>query len=98
MIHKIKRVFLPTRLNKKIIYLDNASATKIDPEVLKTILKSLKEDFYNASAIHEGGIFVNQKIKDSRKKIANSLSVSSEEIIFTSGATESNNLAILGTR
>lgn len=83
--------------NKKIIYLDNASTTKIDTEVLKTISKSLKEDFYNASAIHEGGIFVNQKIKDSRKQIANSLSVSSEEIIFTSGATESNNLAILGT-
>lgn len=83
--------------NKKIIYLDNASSAKIDPEVLKTISKSLKEDFYNSSAIHEGGILVNQKIKESRKKIANYLSASSNEIIFTSGATESNNLAILGT-
>lgn len=83
--------------NKKIIYLDNASATKIDKEVLQTISKSLKEDFYNSSAISEGGIAVNQKIKNSRNKIADLIFALPDEIFFTSGATESNNLAILGT-
>ncbi len=83
--------------NKKIIYLDNASATEIDKEVLKTISKSLKEDFYNPSSISEGGISVNEKIKNSRNKIAQMFSSLADEIFFTSGATESNNLAILGT-
>lgn len=82
--------------NKQIIYLDNASATPIDKEVLKVMSVSFKNDFYNSSAIFEGGLEVKNKIEENRKSIANFLGGRKEEIIFTSGATESNNLAILG--
>jgi cysteine desulfurase len=57
---------------------------------------SFKNDFYNSSAISEGGLEVKNKIEESRKYIASFLGSRREEVIFTSGATESNNLAILG--
>lgn len=82
--------------NNKIIYLDNASATPLDKEVLAIMKESLQNDFYNPSAISEGGLLVKKKIEDARDKIAYILGVSKNQILFTSGATESNNLTILG--
>lgn len=78
------------------IYLDYASATPIDPLVSLVMAKSLKENFANPSAIHGSGLKVKKILEESRKDIGNFLGAHSDEIIFTSGATESNNLAILG--
>ena len=80
----------------KKIYLDNASATPMDSKVFSLMIKILKEDFANSSAIHNLGVKTKEKLEQARKQIAEILNAHSDEIIFTSGATESNNLAIFG--
>jgi cysteine desulfurase len=80
----------------KKIYLDNASATPIDSWVLSVVNKTAKEFFANASAIHDLGLKAKNKLEQIRAEVAEILKAHSNEIVFTSGATESNNLAILG--
>ena len=82
--------------SQKRIYLDNASTTPIDPRVLREVNFHLKNTFGNARSIHSGGVVAKKVLGESRKKVARFLSAHSDEIIFTSGGTESNNLAILG--
>lgn len=84
-------------LNKKRIYLDIASSTTLDRGMLNTFPK-LGNDVLmaNPSAIHKEGIRARSLINEARKLIAKTISADESEIIFTSGATESNNLAILG--
>ncbi len=86
------------KLNKKPnkIYLDYASATPIEPVVLEYMQKVMKENFANAGAIHELGMKSKKILEQSRRDIAKILGAHGDEIVFTSGATESNNLAILG--
>jgi cysteine desulfurase len=82
----------------KRIYLDHASAMPVDPRVLKFAEKYLQEVFGNPSSLHSVGAEAKQVIDDARKKIAELINAEDENsIIFTSGATESNNLAIKGT-
>ncbi len=81
---------------KQRIYLDYASTTPVDPRVLKEMLPYFTDKFENPSSIYAGGLSANEAISDSREKIAKFLNCSSEEIIFTSGGTESDNLAIFG--
>jgi len=78
------------------VYLDNAATTKVDSRVLRTMLPFFKEEFGNPSSIHSWGEKVRQAVEASRKKIASFLGCQSGEIIFTSGATEANNLALKG--
>ena len=78
------------------IYLDYASATPLEGEVIEVINKSLKEDFANPSAIHKTGVSVKNKLEKARGEMAEIIGAHSNEIFFTSSATESNNLAILG--
>lgn len=78
-------------------YFDYAATTPIDPEVLKTMIPFLKKEFGNASSIHQLGQNARVAIDKAREKIARFLNCLPEEIIFTSSATEANNLAILGT-
>ncbi len=78
------------------VYLDNAATTKIDSRVLQKMLPFLKETYGNASSIHEQGQIARRAIEESRNIIAKKIDALPEEIIFTSGATESNNLVILG--
>ncbi len=78
------------------VYLDNASTTQIDPRVLKEIVFHLKNTFGNAGSIHKEGVEAKKVLAESRKKIAEFFGAHSDEIVFTSGGTESNNLAILG--
>lgn len=79
-----------------MIYLDNASTTKPRPEVVRIMQKVLEEDFGNASALHALGRRSHTLLEESRAIIAEALSVYPDEIYFTSGGTESNNLAIRG--
>ncbi len=81
---------------KRIVYLDNASATKLDKNVLNKIFSVFKKDYVNPSALYDLGLDLNIQIKEIKKHILNLFKSEIGEIIFTSGATESNNLAILG--
>ena len=79
------------------IFLDNASTTKIDAQVNTLIAKTNSEDFYNPSAMYHESVLIKEKIEQAQKTIAKYLNVNPSNIIFTSGATEANNLAILGS-
>lgn len=78
------------------IYFDNASTTKIDEEVLDTMIPFLKENFGNASSIHSYGKTAKVLLEDARDDIAEFIGASSKEIFFTNSGTESNNFAIKG--
>ena len=78
------------------IYLDNAATTKVDDNVAKKVKEVFLEDYGNASSLHTKGREAKEKMESARKKIAAHLYCNPKEIIFTSGGTESNNLAIRG--
>ncbi|MHA1727228.1 MAG: cysteine desulfurase family protein [Promethearchaeota archaeon] len=80
------------------IYLDNNATTSIDPEVWKVMKPYYLKNYGNPSSLHSMGQETRKVIEDSRKKIADFLHAKNpEEIIFTGGGTESDNMAILGT-
>lgn len=81
---------------KKRIYLDNASTTPLDLDVLRLVNKANRRLFANSSSIHSDGVIAKKTIDESRKKIAKIINAHSDEIIFTGSGTESNALAILG--
>lgn len=85
-------------MTSKRIYLDNAAATQVDPLVVETMMPYFTETYAVASSqfSHTPGILAKEGLETARKQIADKLNVSPEEIIFTSGGTESNNLAIKG--
>ena len=78
------------------IYLDYAATTPVDKKVLKAILPYFSEKFGNAMSIHQFGQEALKAVDKAREQVAEFLKCSPTEIIFTSGATESNNLAIKG--
>lgn len=78
------------------LYLDSAGTTKVKPEVLKAMMPYLTDEFYNPSAIYSGGVRVKRAIDDSRERIAGFINANTDEIFFTSGASESNCWAIQG--
>ena len=79
-----------------MIYLDNAATTKVCREAAEGVNFAMTEAFGNPSSLHGLGIEAEKLINFSKDKISSALGGLSSEIIFTSGATESNNLAILG--
>lgn len=81
----------------KPIYLDYHATTPCDPRVVEAMLPYLTELFANPSSPHRMGRRAAQAIETAREQVAQLIGAEPEEIIFTSGATESNNLAILGT-
>jgi len=80
----------------KQIYLDNSATTPLDSRVLETMLPFLTEKFGNASSIHQAGSEAMKAVTAARAKIAAFLNCQPDELYFTSGATESDNLAVSG--
>lgn len=78
------------------VYLDNGATTKTDPAVVKAMLPHFTESYGNAFSLHDYGQEAAKALDESRKVIAEYLRADPEEIIFTSGGTESDNLAIKG--
>jgi cysteine desulfurase len=78
------------------VYLDHAATTPLDPRVIEVMLPYLTEKYGNPSSFHTLGKQAKDDISESRSQIAEVLNVRSDEILFTSGGTESDNLAILG--
>lgn len=79
------------------IYLDNGATTRVLPKVRDEMVKVLMDDYGNPSAMHTKGVEAEKYLKNTRKIIADSLKVDIGEIYFTSGGTEGNNIAIIGT-
>lgn len=77
-------------------YLDNSATTVCEPEVVKKVVQMMSETYGNPSAMHNKGVEAENYIKEAKEIIAKTLKVQEKEIIFTSGGTESNNLAIMG--
>ena len=84
-----------TKKSKKI-YLDYAATTPIDPRVVRIMSSYFNEKFGNTASLHSFGQEAKDALKKSRQIVANALGVNLREIIFTSSATESNNLALKG--
>lgn len=78
------------------VYLDNGATTMVDPEVVKTITPLFTENYGNASSLHQYGSDAKDTLDEAREVIASKINASPEEIIFTSGGSESNNTAISG--
>ncbi len=83
-------------MSKRHIYLDHAATTPLDPRVLEVMLPYMTDKFGNPSSFHSVGKRVKDDMLLARENIAQILNVRSDEILFTSGGTESDNLAILG--
>jgi len=80
----------------KRIYMDHSATTPVAPEVQAAMLPYFGEKFGNASSLHRSGREAKEALEDSREKVAALLGARAEEIIFTSGGTESDNLALKG--
>jgi cysteine desulfurase len=80
----------------KRIYMDHSATTPVAPEVLEAMLPYFSEKFGNASSLHSFGLEAKEALEESREKVARLLGAEPEEIIFTSGGTESDNLALKG--
>ncbi len=79
------------------VYLDNSATTKPYAEVIAETVHYMEKDFGNPSSLHRMGITAEKAMKESRRTIAASIGVKEEEIFFTSGGTEADNIAIFGT-
>ncbi|MDD6207890.1 MAG: cysteine desulfurase family protein [Clostridiales bacterium] len=77
-------------------YLDNAATTKPSPMVKEQMLKTLCTDYGNPSSLHQKGLEAEHYLKEARQVIADSMKTRPSNIIFTSGGTESNNMALIG--
>ena len=79
------------------VYFDNSATTRVLDEVKDLTVKLMTEDYGNPSARHRKGMEAEQYVKNAASQIAKTLKVKEKEILFTSGGTESNNMALIGT-
>lgn len=80
-----------------MIYLDHSATTPVLPEAMDLIIDMMQYDFFNPSAMYTPAIGVEKKVRTARRQIAKTLQKDVDDIFFTSGGTESNNMAIMGT-
>jgi len=80
----------------EIAYLDNNDTTRMLPQVLEAMLPYFGEKYGNPASLHDLGLEAENAVNASRETVANALGVRADELIFTSGATEANNLALIG--
>ena len=80
----------------KEIYLDNSATTRVFPEVAQLVSRMMCEDYGNPSSMHLKGVEAERNVKNARETLAKILKVHEKEIYFTSGGTESDNLALIG--
>ena len=78
------------------VYLDNAASTRVSKPVIELMNKAMAEDYANPSAKHLKGMEAEKYLKEAAVKVAKTMKVSEKEIVFTSGGTESNNMALIG--
>lgn len=78
------------------VYLDNSATTKVRAEVLKQIIDVNENCYGNPSSLHRMGLQIEKRIQEARKAAAKIIKAKPEEIYFTGGGTESNNIAIMG--
>lgn len=78
-------------------YFDNSASTRVLDSVKDIVVKTMTEDYGNAAAKHRKGMEVEQYIREARRIIAGTLKAAEKEILFTSGGSESNNMALIGT-
>lgn len=93
----VRRDLHPGGLNAKRCYLDYASTTPLDRRVKKAMEPFWGKVFGNPSSIHTEGVGAKKALDEARTAVARCLEAHADEIVFTSGGTEANNLAILGT-
>jgi len=79
------------------IYMDHSATTPVDPDVAEVMMSTLTSSFGNPSSIHGYGNEARKTVEEARKKVAALIGANSEEIVFTSGGTEADNMAIIGT-
>lgn len=79
------------------VYLDNSATTRCYPEVGELVYKVMCRDYGNPSSMHRKGVEAEHYVKESKETLARILKVNGKEIVFTSGGTESDNLALIGT-
>ena len=77
-------------------YFDNSATTKCSPKAAELVMKVLTEDYGNPSSLHLKGVEAEEYIKEAGRRICKTLKINDKELIFTSGGTESNNMAIIG--
>ena len=78
-------------------YLDNSATTQAIDRVREVMMRTMAEDYGNPSAMHRKGVEAERYVKEAREGLAKILKVEAKEIFFTSGGTESNNMALIGT-
>ncbi len=86
---------MPTKPSQ-LVYMDNHATTRVDPRVVEAMLPYFTEQYGNPHSVHLFGDAARDEVNKARQSIADAISADAKEIVFTSGATESNNLAIRG--
>ncbi|HKB67819.1 MAG TPA: cysteine desulfurase family protein [Pyrinomonadaceae bacterium] len=95
--HPQAKKSIPDGLSRLPVYMDHHATTPVDPRVVEAMLPYFNEHFGNAASIdHEYGAEAAHAVEEARAQVARLIKARPDEIIFTSGATESDNLAILG--
>ena len=80
-----------------MIYFDNSATTRVSPEAARAALRYMTEDYFNPAAAYSPAVKVEKEVNSVRAKLASAFNADPGELIFTSGGTESNNMALFGT-
>ena len=75
-----------------MIYFDNSATTRVLPQAIAAAEQAMGENFFNPSGAYGGAALVEKQVEAARSRLARPLSAANEEILFTSGGTESNNM------